>query len=43
MVVEEKSYLKNPETSYLEQGILGIQNAAMVLIREIQPERYSIW
>ena len=32
MVGEPKSYHKNPETSYLEEGFSGIQNAAMVLI-----------
>ena len=32
MVGEAKSYHKNPETSYLEEGFSGIQNAAMVLI-----------
>ena len=36
MVGEAKSYHKNPETSYLEEGFSGIQNAAMVLISSDQ-------
>ena len=36
MVGESKSYHKNPETSYLEEGFSGIQNTAMVLISSDQ-------
>ena len=36
MVGEPKSYHKNPETSYLEEELSGIQNAAMVLISRDQ-------
>ena len=31
MVGEPKSYHKTPETSYLEEGFSGIQNAALAL------------
>ena len=36
MVGEAKSYHKNPETSYLEEGFSGTQSAAMFLISREQ-------